>query len=85
MALLQFGADLAEEIAKMQDAKFDLFFGAECSIIRYYGRRCQNGAGIFAGDRPAADTGPAKGAKNHTGRACRRDWYGGKHPQPVSE
>ena len=57
MALLQVEAVSAVEIAKMQDTKFDLNFGAGCSIIRYHGGGCRNGAGILTGNRPAEDTG----------------------------
>ena len=57
MALLQVEANLADEIAKLQEANFDLLFAVECSIIRYHGGGRRNGAGIFTGNRPAEDTG----------------------------
>ena len=57
MALLQIEAVSVVKIAKMQDTKFDLNFGVECSIIRYHGGGRRNGAGIFTGNRPAEDTG----------------------------
>ena len=53
MALLQVEAVSVVKIAKMQDTKFDLNFGVECSIIRYHGGGRRNGAGIFTGNCPA--------------------------------
>ena len=41
MALLQVEAVSVVKIAKMQDTKFDLNFGVECSIIGYYGGGCR--------------------------------------------